>query len=204
VIQDFTIDGGAFYNAVHEGKPVKLPFQDLKEIRFLNPGKDHETEVTFKDNRKEKYLLTPPSDIEINSETSSVSLSYTKVARIAFSPMPIQPPPPDIPPVPQQPRPGAQPGPLDRVILQNGDILSGRIQTTIFPVRTVYGTFQFAMPKIASIEFDKKGPGTAVVLLRNGDRLSGTVEADPVLFVMASGEGISFDRKTIKTINFKR
>jgi len=205
VIRDFTINDNDYYDAVREGKPVKLPFQDLKEIIFLNPGRNHEAEVVFKDDRREKYSLKPASDITVISGSSVVSMGHTKVARIAFSPMPVQPPPTNAPPVVlQQPRPGAQPGTFDRVVLKSGDILSGNIQTTIFPVRTSYGTFRLEMPKIASIEFDEKGPNTAVVLLRNGDRLSGTVEADPVLFVMTSGEGIQFDGKTIKSIQFKR
>jgi hypothetical protein len=204
VIQDFAINDNFFYDAVREGKPVKLSFQDLKEIKFLNPGKNFETEVIFNDGKRETYLLQPASDITVTSESSIVSISHTKVSRIAFSPMPVQPPPPNAPPVPQPPRQGVQPGTFDRVILKSGDTLSGQIQTTTFTVRTAYGTFHFVTPKIASIEFDAKEPNTAVVLLRDGDRLSGTVEVDPVLFVMTSGQGISFDSKTIKSIQFKR
>jgi len=203
VIQNFTINGELFYDAVQKGKPVKLPFQHLKEIKFLNPGKNYDTEVIFNDGRRETYLLQPASNIMVTSQSSIVTLSHSKVARIAFSPMPVQPLSPDTRPA-QQPQPSASPGTLDRVILKSGDSLSGHIQTTTFPVRTAYGTFQLEAPQIASIEFDEKGPNTAVVLLRNGDRLSGAVEMESVLFVMTSGEGVSFDGKTIKIINFKR
>jgi hypothetical protein len=204
VIQNFTINDDFFYDAVQKGKRVKLSFQDLKEIRFLNPGKNFESEVLFNDGRKETYFLKPASDITLISEASVVTLGHTKVSRIAFSPMPVQPPPPDTRPVQQPLQAGIPPGAVDRVILKSGDTLSGLVQTITFTVRTAYGTFQLETPKIASIEFDAKGPGTAVVLLRNGDRLSGTVEVESVLFVMTSGEGISFDGKTIKTIHFKR
>jgi hypothetical protein len=204
VIQDFTINNDYFYDAVREGKQVKLFFRDLKEIKFLNPGMNNEVEVVFNDGRKETYALLPASDIKVLSESSEVTLHHSKVARIAFSPMPAQPPPPAAPPVLKPPQPGVQPGTFDRVILKSGDILSGYVQTTTFSVRTAYGTFRLEMPKIASIEFDEKGPNTAVVVLRNGDRLSGTVEEESVLFVMTSGQGINFDGKTIKTINFKR
>jgi len=204
VVLDFTINGESFYDAVRQGKQVKLPFRDLKEIKFLNPGKNYDADVMFNDGRRETYRLQPASDITVIDGASEVTLSHIKVARIMLSPMPAQQPPPNAQPVLQPPRAGIQTGTFDRVILKSGDILSGNVQTTIFPVRTAYGTFRLEMPKIASIEFDEKGPGTAVVLLRNGDRLSGTVEADPVLFVMTSGQGISFDGKTIKSINFKR
>ena len=86
VIRDFTINDNDFYDAVREGKPVKLPFQDLKEIRFLNPGKNHETEVLFNDGRRETYSLKPASDITVSSEASVVTLGHSKVVRIAFSP----------------------------------------------------------------------------------------------------------------------
>jgi hypothetical protein len=203
VIQDFNINGEFFYNAVRQGKPVKLYFQDLKEIKFLNPGKNYETEVIFNDGRKETYLLQPASDITVTSQHSVVSLSHSKAARIAFSPTPKQQAPPDAKPIPQT-QPDVQLGTVDRVILKSGDSLSGNVQTMTFTVRTAYGTFRLETPKIASIEFDEKGPSTAVVLLRNGDRLSGTVEVESVRFTMLSGEGVSFDGKTIKTINFKR
>jgi hypothetical protein len=203
VIQDFTINGESFYDAVQKETRVKLSFQDLKEIKFLNAGKSFETEVIFNDGRKETYSLKPASDIKVITKFNIVDMSHTKVSRIVFSPMPIKPPPPDTQPA-QQPQPRALPGALDRVMLKSGDTLSGQVQTLSFTVRTAYGTFQIETPRIASIEFDVKGPKTASVLLRNGDRLSGTVETDPVLFVMTSGQGISFDGKTIKMIHFKR
>jgi hypothetical protein len=92
VIREFSINDNFFYDAVRKGKPVKLPFQDLKEIRFLNPGKNFETEVLFKDGRRETYLLQPASDIKVFSKFSVVDLGHSKVARIEFSPMPMQPP----------------------------------------------------------------------------------------------------------------
>jgi hypothetical protein len=203
VIREFVINDNFFYDAVREGKPVKLFFQDLKEIRFLNPGKNLETEVLFHDGRREPCSLRPASNIAMISGGSFVDLGHSKVSRIAFSPMPMQPPPSDTRPV-QQPQPGAFPGTADRVVLKNGDTLSGQVQTMTFTLRTAYGTFRLEAPKITSIEFDEKGPSTGVVLFSNGDRLSGTVEIDPVLFAMASGQGVSFGGNTIKAIHFKR
>jgi hypothetical protein len=199
VIQDFNINGEFFYDAVQKGKRVKLSFQDLKEIKFLNPGMNYDAEVIFNDGRRETYLLQPASNIIVTSQASVVSLSHSKIARISFSPMPTQQPPPDTKPA-QQP----QIGTVDRVILKSGDRLSGHIQTKTFPVRTAYGTFQLEAPQIAYIEFDAKGPNIAVVLLKSGDRLSGAVEVESVQFVMMSGEGVSFDGKAIKIISFKR
>jgi len=203
VIQNFTINGELFYDAVQKGKRVKLSFQDLKEIKFLNPGKNYDAEVLFNDGRRETYLLQPASNIMVTSQASIVTLGHSKVARIAFSPIPKQQHPPDTKPI-QQNQSDAQPGTVDRVVLKSGDSLSGHIQTKTFPVRTAYGTFQLEAPQIAYIEFDAKGPNIAVVLLRSGDRLSGAVEVESVRFVMMSGEGVSFDGKAIKIISFKR
>lgn len=203
VISDFTINGERFYDAARQGKKVKLPFRDLKEIRFLSPAKSFEAEVLFNDGKKETVLLQPAADIVINTGTISMH-SHTRVARIQFAPLPAQPPP-GAQEALRQPRPDADaPMPSDRVILRNGDRLSGHILTTTFPVRTAYGTFRFEAARIASIEFDASRPDVAVVLLKNGDRLSGTVEVESVRMTTPSGEGISFDGTTIQRITFKR
>jgi hypothetical protein len=203
VIRGFSVNEEFFYDAEHKGKPVKLPFQDLKEIKFLNPGKDYDAEVTFNDGRKETYLLQPGSNINVISQHSYVSLSHSKVSRIAFSPTPKQQPPPDGKPA-QQTQPDVQFGTVDRVILTSGDSLSGQVQTKAFSIRTAYGAFSLETPKIAYIEFDVTGPNTAVVLLRSGDRLSGAVEVESVRFVMTSGEEVNFEGRMIKIISFKR
>jgi hypothetical protein len=199
VVPEFTINGETFYNAVRDGKPVKLPFRDLKEIAFLNPGKSLEAEVIFNDGRKATYRLQPAADITIDDGMIS-EYSHSKVARIQLAPMPTRP----SPPVAQQPNPGAASVIADQVILRNGDSLSGQIQTKSFPVRTAYGTFQLEAAQIASIEFDATKQAAAAVLLKNGDRLSGTVELESLRFTLMSGEAASFDGKSIKTITFKR
>jgi hypothetical protein len=203
VIQDFTVNNESSYDALQKGKRVKLSFQDLKEITFLNPGRNYDTEVVFNDDRRETYLLQPASDIIMISETSVVELGHSKISRITFSPIPTQQPSLASQPI-QQLLLNAQSVTVDRVILKNGDSLSGTVQNRAFPVRTAYGAFQLETPQIVRIEFDAKGPNTALVLLRSGDRLSGVVEVEFVRFLITTGEVISFDGKMIKTINFKR
>ena len=201
-VPDFTINGERFYDAVRQGKKVKLPFRDLKDIRFLNPARSFEVEVLFNNGRKETLLLQPAADITLDTGMIS-EYSHTKVARIQFAPMPAQPTPPDGQPAPPK-QPDAAPVTSDRVVLRNGDTLSGQVQTKTFPLRTAYGTFQLEAAQIASIEFDATRPHLAVVLLKNGDRLSGTVEVESLSFTITSGEAVSFDGKTIKAITFKR
>lgn len=203
VIQDFTINDERFYDAVRQGKQFKLPFRDLKEVRFLNPGNTFEAEILFNDGRKETYSLRPAADIRLTGGGDEIVMSHIKVARVRLSPLPAQPMP-DTQSARQQPQPNTASATSDRVVLHNGDSLSGQIQTKTFPLRTAYGTFQLEAPKIASIEFDATRPGMAVVLLKNGDRLSGTVEAESVRLTTTSGEAAGFDGKTIKRIDFKR
>lgn len=203
LIQDFTINGQRYYDAVRQGKQVKLPFRELREIAFVNPGNNFETEILFNDGRKELYSLRPAADIILDDGAIEITMSHIKIARIQFSPLTAQPAS-DNAPTRKQPQPGAVPATSDRVVLRNGDSLSGQIQTKTFPLRTAYGTFQLEAPKIASIEFDATKPGMAVVLLKNGDRLSGTVEAPSVRMTMTSGETVSFDGKRIQKIDFKR
>ena len=201
-VPDFTINGERFYDAVRQGKKVKLPFRDLKDIRFLNPARSFEVEVLFNNGRRETLLLQPAADIILDTGMIS-EYSHTKVARIQFAPMPAQPTPPDGQPAPPK-QPDAAPVTSDRVVLRNGDTLSGQVRTKTFPLRTAYGTFQLEAAQIASIEFDVTRPLLAVVLLKNGDRLSGTVEVESLSFAITSGEAVSFDGKTIKAITFKR
>ena len=186
VIPDFTVNDERFYDAIQEGKQVKLPFRDLKEITFLNPGNTFETEILFNDGRKGTYSLQPAADITLSQGGGEIMMSHIKVARVQFSPRPAQPPPPqrDAQTAQRQPQPNIAPAAIDRVVLHSGDSLSGHLQTKTFPLRTAYGTFQLEAPKIASIDFDTTRPNTAVVLLKNGDRLSGTVEVESVRFTM--------------------
>ena len=201
-VPDFTINGERFYDAVRQGKKARLPFRDLKEIRFLNPAKSFEVEVLFNDGRKETLLLQPAADITLDTGMIS-EYGHTKVARIQFAPMPAQPTPRSGQPAPSK-QSDATPVTSDRVVLRNGDILSGQVQTKTFPLRTAYGTFRFEAAQIASIEFDSTRPHLAVVLLKNGDRLNGRVEVESLSFTITSGEAVSFDGKTIKAITFKR
>ena len=202
-VPDFTINGERFYDAVRQGKKVKLPFRDLREIRFLNPAKSFQVEVLYRDGRRETVLLQPAADIVIESGMIS-EFSHSKVARIQFAPLPAQPPPPPARPASPQTQPDATPATADRVVLRNGDRLSGQVQTKVFPLRTTYGTFPLDAAQIASIEFDATRPPLATVLLRNGDRLSGAVEVEALRFTLPSGESASFDGKTVQTITFKR
>jgi hypothetical protein len=193
VVEDFTINGAHFYDAIKEGKQVKLSFQDLKSIRFLNPGKNFEAEVVFNNGRRDTYRLKPASNIVIRSRDGTVHMGHSKIARIEFGP-----------PRKGQPQPATKPGTFDKVFLRNGDRLSGHVKTEAFTLHAPYGTFTLETSRISSIDFDAKGENVDVVMLKIGDRLSGALEEKPVTFVMSSGEEVQFEAKTIDKITFGR
>jgi len=85
-VEDFSLNGEHFYDAVQQGKKSKLPFKDIKTIRFINPGKSYRVEVIFSDGRKGTCVLQPSKHIVIRSQDAVVSLSHSKAAEIEFAP----------------------------------------------------------------------------------------------------------------------
>jgi len=84
-----------------DGRHLTHLFQDIKVIRFLNPGKNYEAEDTFNGDRRDMYVLQYTASIVVKSRSRIVSLRHSKVARIEFGPTWIQ-----------QPQPGTEPGVL--------------------------------------------------------------------------------------------
>jgi len=198
-IEDFSPDGKQFYDAVQNEKNIKLEFKDIKTIEFIDPGKrTFEANVTFNDGRKDKYRLVKPGNIEINSSFSVVTMSHVKVAKIEFGPSQKKN---------EQARTEqvkAEQEKFDRIILKNGDNLSGKLQAKTFALKTSYGAFNFEAPQIAYIDFDAKGKDVDVVVLKIGDRLSGTVHAEPIKFLLRSGKEVNLEIEAIKKIIISR
>jgi hypothetical protein len=194
-IQDFDLNGEHFYNALHKGKEVKLPFKDLKTVRFLNPGKKYDVEVLFKDGKKGIYSLRPGGNLTIRTKQSIVSMSHTKIAKIEFG---TSPPPKS---------PSQAPvifGQDDRIFLENGDILSGRVQTKMLKLVTSYGIFDLETSQLSYINFGGRSKDVDVVGLKNGDVFSGKVEVQPVKLVIRGGKEVTLDSGKMKRITFKR
>jgi len=194
-IEDFNFDGEHFYYAIQKGKTIKLPFKDIKTIKFLNPGKSYEAEVIFKDDTKNTYVLKPPVYLTVKSRASNVTLSHRLVASIEFGPSRI----------PQlQPQSKAEYMQFDRIFFKNGDILSGQVQTKMFKLSTSYGTFDYEASQISYINFDGGGQNIDVMGLRIGDVLSGALEVESVKLLTRSGKEVNLDSEKIKRISFKK
>ena len=191
--EDFhLVNGDPFYEAVQDGKEVKLPFEKIKTIKFVNPGKNSEVDITLNDGKEGRYRLKRPGNIEIVTKLSNVSMSHTKVSKIEFGPLQKK----------KETKQVAIFEKTDRIILKSGDNLSGQLQTKAFTLKTSYGTFKFEAPEISYIDFDTKDKDKDidVIVLKIGDRLSGEVEAESVKFLLRSGKEVSFEGKAIKKI----
>jgi hypothetical protein len=194
-VEDFhLVNGNFFYDAVQNGKDVKLPFENIKTIQFINPGKNYEADITLNDGKKNRYSLKKPGNIEIITKFSKVSMGHTKVTKIEFGALQKK----------QEPEPVEKLEKVDRIILKNGDNLSGQLQTNVFTLKTSYGTFNFEAPKVSYIDFDTKDKDIDVVVLKIGDRLSGVIEVKSVKFLLRSGKEVSFEGEAIKKIMINR
>ena len=188
-VEDFSLNGEHFYDAVQKGKRSKLPFKDIKTIRFINPGKSYRVEVIFSDGRKGTYVLQPSENIVIRSQATVVSLSHSKVAKIEFGPSARQA--------------ETENATSDIILLRSLHNIHGYVQTKVFKVRTPYGNLNFESSQISYISFDGKGKNIDFIVLKNGDTLRGAVETESVKFLTNSGTEMNLDRKKIKRISFK-
>ena len=92
----------------------------------------------------------------------------------------------------------------DQVLMKNGDVLSGRILTTDFTLRTSYGTHSFQTKQIQTINLEGGGQNVDLVLLWIGDELSGVIESAAVKMEMRSGTQVELSKDKIKDIIFKK
>ena len=194
-VKDFNLNGEHFYDAIQKGKRIKLPFKDIKTIRFLNPGKNYKAEVIFQDDTKNSYVLKPAANITVKSRARIVTLGHSKVASIEFGPSRIPQP---------QSQSKAEYMQFDRIFLKNGDTLSGQIQTKMFKLNTAYGAFDYEASQISYINFDGREQNIDVMGLRIGDVLSGVLEVESVKLLTRSGKEVNLDSEKIKRIYFKK
>lgn len=71
-----------------------------------------------------------------------------------------------------------------RVVLQNGDVLSGKILNETISINTEYGSFSFAKDKISFISQDRN---IDQIKLKTGDKLTGTIQNKSLQINLAIG-----------------
>jgi hypothetical protein len=92
---------------------------------------------------------------------------------------------------------------IDKIVLKNGDSISGTNLTTTFKLKTSYGELAFKASDIKAINLEGSGNNVDVVLLRVGDKMSGVVLNTTIKIKMANGTEITIEKDKVKEILFK-
>jgi len=90
---------------------------------------------------------------------------------------------------------------FDKVVLVDGDILSGRVQNTEFSFVTPYARVTLDSKDIKRIESDR---GKRVVELTAGDRLTGTITDAEIVIELRVGGRVVFKMAEVESIAFGR
>ena len=193
VITNFNQDGKDYWIANFNGAIIHLNMKDVKKVVFLEPGNSSSpVEVTFNDGRKDNFKLIPSGRLYGDSKYGTWHMSHTQIKEIDFNPA--------SPPVNSD---GNTQSENDKIILKNGDQLSGTIHTSSYNLETSYGMLAFDRKDIAMINFEGEGSKIDVVILKNGDKMSGVIENEKISITLINGSLIQLSKDKIKTINFK-
>ena len=92
----------------------------------------------------------------------------------------------------------------DKIILKNGDQLSGSITTSSYILKTSYGTLTFEKKDISVINFEGNGSNTDNIILKNGDKISGVIDNQKISLTLMTGSLIQLSRDKINAIDFKK
>jgi hypothetical protein len=190
-IEDFTMNGKHKCYAEWRGGFITLLFQEIKTIKYLNPGSHtYHVEVTFNSGKKERLVLM--SDVfHGKSEFGEWSMHSEKAVKIEFNPPPVS-----------DAKAEAEYINFDQILLKNGDTISGQIMAKAFKLRTSYSTLKFRTPQIGYLDFEGAGKSEAVMGLRTGDKLSGVLEVGSISLLMRSGAEVYLNKEMIRKITF--
>jgi len=190
-IEDFTMNGKHKCFAEWRGGFLTLLFQEVRTIKYLNPGSHtYHVEVTFNSGKKEKLVLMPDV-FHGKSEFGEWSMHSEKAVKIEFNP-----------PLVSDAKPEAEYINFDQILLKNGDAISGQIMTKAFKLRTPYSTLKFRTSQIGYLDFEGAGKTRDVMGLRTGDKLSGVLEVGSINLLMRSGTEVYLNKEMIRKITF--
>jgi len=190
-IEDFTMNGKHKCFAEWRGGFITLLFQEVRTIKYLNPGSHtYHVEVTFNSGKKEKLVLMPDV-FHGKSEFGEWSMHSEKAVKIEFNPPPVS-----------DAKPEAEYINFDQILLKNGDAISGQIMTKAFKLRTPYSTLKFRTSQIGYLDFEGAGKTRDVMGLRTGDKLSGVLEVGSINLLMRSGTEVYLNKEMIRKITF--
>jgi hypothetical protein len=85
----------------------------------------------------------------------------------------------------------------DEIVMKNGDVLSGKLLTQEFTIQTSYGTLSLGVKEIRSIMFEGGGQNIDVIILNNGDKLSGIVGPDSIKLQLEGSQQMELEKDKI-------
>jgi len=181
-----------YFDVQWKGSEVSLMFNEIKIIRYIKPNLSDDAEITFKDGRKDVFKV-PWSFVTGRSKYGPWKMHLSDVVEIEF-----------IFPETHSVSTPVEINEFDRVVLKNGDTISGQIKNGAFTLRTFYGIIKFDTERIQNINFEVGGQNIDVVILRIGDKLSGVIQENNVVILTRSGAEIALEKDKVKDINFKK
>jgi len=92
----------------------------------------------------------------------------------------------------------------DKVMLKNGDNISGTILNQQFTILTSYAELKFECAKIEKIVLEGDGTNRDTLFLRVGDKMSGVVKEQTVQIKLLSGQTAQIHKDKIKSIQMRK
>ena len=96
------------------------------------------------------------------------------------------------------------PVPQDRILLKNGDTISGRLLVQHFTIKTSYADLTFKLEQIESVILEGAGQNVEMLVLRSGDKLSGLVGPESIKVKLAGGQETEIEKDKIKQVLLQR
>ena len=180
-----------FFTAVWRGSNVKLYFNEISSITFLN--RKLNSEIVFNDGRADKFKITGSQNMRGRSKFGDWDMYCANMKKIEFGSIGLD----------QTPR-SADSKEFDQIIFKNSDFLSGEIKTKVFKLRASYATLTFERSEISHIEFEGGGQNIDTMVLRGGDILSGVIEVPIIDILLKSGAEINLNKEKIKRLMFRK
>lgn len=90
--------------------------------------------------------------------------------------------------------------PQDRILLKNGDTISGRILIDKFTVKTSYADLSFDLSQVETVVLEGAGQNIELMVLRTGDKLSGVIGPETVKIELTGGQETEIEKDKIKEI----
>ena len=92
----------------------------------------------------------------------------------------------------------------DKIVLRNGDSVTGMVMNASLHLKTSYGNPEFKTAVISYIKMEGADSRTDSLELRNGDKLSGSLTDENFTIKLKAGQMMAIKKKDITSITFRR